>query len=932
MMERPKPRHPWEECGEASNLQGVYSTMSENGSENTNTRDAAERYLRAGLAVIPVPAGEKNPNRRGWQNERHTVEDVPRLWTNGQGIGVLWGEPSGGLVDVDLDWREARVAARHILPATRTFGRPGAPESHRVYRVTDTIPKSKKYKIGGDGPERCAVEVLSTGTQSLVPPSLHDSGERREWHREQTAAELSGEALMEGVADVATAALIARNWPGQGARHDYALAATGYIGRRLPRERAERVMEAAIAASGDEEANGRLRDVRGTLDKLPSGASVTGGWTLERLARGLVEQLQLWHGWGGGRSATSAGPHEPDDLNSIIVNDRPLRDIGDEALQALETRNTPPTLFARAGKVIRLGQDENDAPIIQEAGEPVIRHHLARAANFVHVRERKSGTEETHVHPPRDVVQDVLSVPHLPFPPLIGVPRTPFFRLDGTIVDELGYDASTRLYYVPACEGFAVDVPDKPSADDLGTAVALLDEAAGDFPYNDEASAANTVALMLTPILRNVIPGPVPLALIDKPTPGTGGSLLAEVVSLIATGSPAGMMSAPRDDEEVRKQITSALMRGNLVVTLDNVDAVLSAPSLSRALTSEFWEDRILGRSEMIRVPQRATWVASGNNLQVGGDLPRRGYWIRLDARVERPWERGGFRHPNLKPWVAENRARLVSALLTMGRAWFAEGKPVSNGAHTIGGFEGWSHTIGGVLEVAGVSGFLSNLSEMYERAADGTRDWSAFLEAWRETYADKALTTKQVAADLHDEKHARLRDALPDEFGAIIPGHPDKGLSRKLGKAFSKREGRRQGPDGLHLARAGSKDRAVQWTVRPAPDGPKERMSLMSLMSFSPLARARPRAHGTGGQQTQQTHQTHPETEASGSEQRSADPSNRREEPPTTPRGRACRKLTDEEAAREKRLIAEGMTPRWARKTILASDHPLDCECEVCA
>jgi len=60
--------------------------------------------------------------------------------------------------------------------------------------------------------------------------------------------------------------------------------------------------------------------------------------------------------------------------------------------------------------------------------------------------------------------------------------------------------------------------------------------------------------------------------------------------------------------------------------------------------------------------------------------------------------------------------------------------------------------------------------------------------------------------------------------------------------------------------------------------------------------------------------------------------PSNRLTEPPATPRGRASRKLTDEEAAREKRLIAEGMTPRWARKTILASDHPLDCECEVCA
>jgi hypothetical protein len=60
-----------------------------------STGEAAERYIRAGLAVIPVPAGEKNPNRRGWQNERHTVEDIPDQWNNGQNIGVLTGEPSG---------------------------------------------------------------------------------------------------------------------------------------------------------------------------------------------------------------------------------------------------------------------------------------------------------------------------------------------------------------------------------------------------------------------------------------------------------------------------------------------------------------------------------------------------------------------------------------------------------------------------------------------------------------------------------------------------------------------------------------------------------------------------------------------------------------------------------------------------------------------
>src|SRR5215204_5259479 len=273
-----------------------------------DTRRAAERCLRAGLAVIPVPAGEKNPNRQGWQRERHSLEDIPHLWSNGQGVGILWGEPSGGRVDIDLDWPEARIAASYILPPTCTFGRPGAPESHRVYQVTDTIPKTTRYKIGGDGDDRSVVEVLSTGAQSLVPPSLHDSGEHREWYQERRAAEVEGAPLMEGVADSTTAALIARNWPGQGARHDYVLAATGYVARHLSRDRAERTMEAAIAASGDEEANGRLRDVRDTLEKVAADTPTTGGPTLDELAPGVVDQLQRWHRWTSKRNIEYGRP------------------------------------------------------------------------------------------------------------------------------------------------------------------------------------------------------------------------------------------------------------------------------------------------------------------------------------------------------------------------------------------------------------------------------------------------------------------------------------------------------------------------------------------------------------------------------------------------------------------------------------------------
>jgi P4 family phage/plasmid primase-like protien len=267
-------------------------------SRSQDTRQAAVRYLRNGLAVIPIPPGEKNPNRRGWQNERHTVEDVPRLWDDGQGVGVLWGEPSGGMVDVDLDWPEARIAAAHILPPTRTFGRASAPESHRVYRITGTIPKTKRYKIPGEGDDNSVVEILATGTQALVPPSLHESGEARQWYQDRPSYEVDGEELLEGIADVATAALLARHWPGKGARHDFVLAASGFVGRRLPKDRAEKIMHAATAASGDEELFSRMNDVTDTLEALVAGRATTGGTTLANLAPGLVDQLQRWHGWG----------------------------------------------------------------------------------------------------------------------------------------------------------------------------------------------------------------------------------------------------------------------------------------------------------------------------------------------------------------------------------------------------------------------------------------------------------------------------------------------------------------------------------------------------------------------------------------------------------------------------------------------------------
>ena len=55
-------------------------------------RRAATALIRCGVSVIPIPAGEKNPNRPDWQDERHTAEDVPFCWTNGQKTSACYAE------------------------------------------------------------------------------------------------------------------------------------------------------------------------------------------------------------------------------------------------------------------------------------------------------------------------------------------------------------------------------------------------------------------------------------------------------------------------------------------------------------------------------------------------------------------------------------------------------------------------------------------------------------------------------------------------------------------------------------------------------------------------------------------------------------------------------------------------------------------------
>ena len=97
--------------------------------------DMARSYIDLGWSVVPVPFRTKFPTIKAWQNLEITKIDIPKYFDGRpQNIGVLLGEKSGGLVDIDLDSPEAVKLAPYFLPKTEAiFGRHSKPASHWLY-------------------------------------------------------------------------------------------------------------------------------------------------------------------------------------------------------------------------------------------------------------------------------------------------------------------------------------------------------------------------------------------------------------------------------------------------------------------------------------------------------------------------------------------------------------------------------------------------------------------------------------------------------------------------------------------------------------------------------------------------------------------------------------------------------------------------------
>jgi hypothetical protein len=142
-------------------------------------------YYELGYQTIPITPGTKKPAINNWSkysNEKQTIEELDH-WREtfpDHGIGLVCG-PASGLtcLDIDLD-----------LNSHMEF---------KLYEELDKIlPKSKVSKRGEKGETRffkfngetsCTIkcgskhvaDLLSTGRQTVLPPSIHPNGQEYVW-------------------------------------------------------------------------------------------------------------------------------------------------------------------------------------------------------------------------------------------------------------------------------------------------------------------------------------------------------------------------------------------------------------------------------------------------------------------------------------------------------------------------------------------------------------------------------------------------------------------------------------------------------------------------------------------------------------------------------------------------------------------------------
>jgi hypothetical protein len=377
-------------------------------SNEDSSLQTAQWWTERGFFVVPVPIGTKAPVENDWQHLRLRADQLLAHFSTPVNIGVLTGtvvpgDRGGHVCDTDFDCTEAVMAWSEFSPGpTWEFGRYSKPQSHAFYLV-DSALASKRFidpvlaerarqaakkkasdkakrrgesrnheatprpdvdalagdRRAGDAHEakedeaghkatllelRCLKKDGTVGLQTVVPGSMHPSGEMIRWEsgRGPDPTRVKTEDLVRAGERTAAAVLLARYWPAEGSRNVAFLALAGMLARTgWTQEDAAALARAIYRVLWPESPDFRAAEseVDATFKKFAAGGDVTGFRRLKELGvpKKVLDKCSEWLHVGRDASANVAA-------------------VGGGASGG--------RYFERDGKLYRYGPIKDDIPVV----------------------------------------------------------------------------------------------------------------------------------------------------------------------------------------------------------------------------------------------------------------------------------------------------------------------------------------------------------------------------------------------------------------------------------------------------------------------------------------------------------------------------------------------------------------------------------------
>lgn len=427
-------------------------------------------------------------------------------------------------------------------------------------------------------------------------------------------------------------------------------------------------------------------------------------------------------------------------------------------------------LYQRAGmlvtpstaKEVDLDGNEIYVPALHEVTPPGVTDIFSRLIQF----ERFDGrTKDWHTAalPPSLSVIYASRKARWGLPPLSGLITAPTLRSDGTILDQPGYDARTALLYDPLGVAFP-RIPEHPTKEQATAALERLFDLIKEFPFAGRVDRAVVVSGMLTALTARTLPAS-PIHSYNAPVAGTGKTLLVDLPAILATGRRCPVMPQGQDEVELEKRLTAALLCGINLICIDNCSHPLDSSLLCQMATQDRVSVRPLGSSTTIEIPANVALFATGNNLQIVGDLTRRTLYCTIDSGEVRP-EARTFERDCIELCLRD-RPEYVTAALTVLRAYAVATDKAP--LRPLGSFERWSRRVRDALVWLGEPDVCATI-EVVRGTDPKLSSATAVLTEWARLLGPRRVVARDLLTLANDQaiegaaivdRHPMLKDAL---------------------------------------------------------------------------------------------------------------------------------------------------------------------------